>query len=239
MWTAVLVLAIVVNFEPTRIGLIALMLTRQQPLRQLLTFVLSGFTLSASVGLLALFVFHRGLFGPTNVDGSKIQIGIGVVVLLIAAILASNVPLGRFTRGPSGGANVADEEGSARAETTTTTMGRVSTRAKNLIHGESRWFSGFAGLGLAMPGVEYMALLALIISSNKPPAVQGLALFTFLILATAVSTIPLVSYLIAPDKTREKVQKFNDWIRSRRRRDVAALLAVVGGILIAAGIASL
>lgn len=239
MWTTVLVLAIAVNFEPTRIGLIALMLTRQQPLKQLLTFVLSGFTLSASVGVLALFVFHRGLFGPTNFNGSKIQIGIGVVVLLIAAILVSDVQLGRFTRGSLAADEVARGEGCENAEVSTTTTGRISTKARNILHGDSQLFSGFAGLGLAMPGLEYMALLALIISTDEPPLVQGLALFIFLILANAVSAIPLVSYLIAPDKTREKVQKFNSWIRRRRRRDVAALLAVVGSILIAAGVASL
>ncbi|WP_059019785.1 GAP family protein [Mycobacterium sp. M26] len=238
MWTTVLVLAIAVNFEPTRIGLIALMLTRRHPIRQLLIFLLSGFTLSASVGLLVLFVFHRGLFGPTNFDGSKIQIGIGVAVLLIAAILASNVPLGRFARNPLAPPDPAEDDGSADA-TATTTTGRVAIRAKNIIHGESHWFSSFAGLGLAMPGVEYMALLALIIASNEPPAIQGLALFVFLFLANAISAIPLVSYLIAPQRTAAWVQSFNAWIRARTRRQVSLVLGLVGAILLIAGIVSL
>ena len=239
MWTTVLVLAIAVNFEPTRIGLIALMLTRKHPIRQLLIFLLSGFTLSASVGLLVLFVFHRGLFGPTNFNGSKIQIGIGVAVLLIATILASNVPLGRFARNPLAPPELTEDGMPADEPAATTTTGRVATRAKNIIHGESHWFSSFAGLGLAMPGVEYMALLALIIASNEPPAIQGLALFVFLSLANAISAIPLVSYLIAPQKTAARVQAFNDWIRRRTRRQVAAVLGLVGAILVVAGIASL
>ncbi|WP_328355669.1 GAP family protein [Mycobacterium sp. NBC_00419] len=238
MWTTVLVLAIAVNFEPTRIGLIALMLTRKHPIRQLLIFLLSGVTLSASVGLLVLFVFHRGLFGPTNFDGSKIQIGIGAAVLLIAAIIGSNVPLGRFARNPLAPPELTAEDGSPADEPVTTT-GRVAIRAKNIIHGESHWFSSFAGLGLAMPGVEYMALLALIIASNEPPAIQALALFAFLILANAISSIPLVSYLIAPQKTAVRVQAFNEWIRRRTRRQVAAVLGLVGTILFIAGIASL
>lgn len=238
MWTTVLVLAIAVNFEPTRIGLIALMLTRKHPIRQLLIFLLSGFTLSASVGLLVLFVFHRGLFGPTNFDGSKIQIGIGVAVLLIAAVIASNVPLGRFARNPLAPPEPT-EDGTPADESATTTTGRVAIRAKNIIHGESHWFSSFAGLGLAMPGVEYMALLALIIASNEPPAIQALALFVFLLMANAISAIPLISYLIAPQKTATRVQAFNDWIRRRTRRQVAAVLGVVGAILLIAGIASL
>ncbi len=237
MWTTVLVLAIAVNFEPTRIGMIALMLTRRHPIRQLLIFMLSGVTLSASVGLLVLFVFHRGLFGPTNFNGSKIQIGIGIAVLVIAAILGSNIPLGRLARNPLVPPDPADGDGSADVPTTTT--GRVAIRAKNIIHGESHWFSSFAGLGLAMPGVEYMALLALIIASNEPPAMQALALFVFLFLANVISAVPLVSYLIAPQRTAARVQAFNTWIRARTRWQAALVLGVVGTILLVAGIASL
>jgi antibiotic biosynthesis monooxygenase (ABM) superfamily enzyme len=90
-----------------------------------------------------------------------------------------------------------------------------------------------------MPGVEYMALLALIIASNEPPAMQALALFVFLLLANAVSAVPLVSYLIAPQRTAARVQAFNTWIRARTRRQAALVLGVVGTILLVAGIASL
>jgi len=51
--------------------------------------------------------------------------------------------------------------------------------------------------------------------------------------------VPLLAYLIAPDRTRARMAATHTWIRSRRRQEVAALLASVGCILLAVGIAGL
>ena len=101
MWTSVLVLAMAVNFEPIRIGLITLMLSGPRPMLQLLAFITGSFAMSISVGFPVLFVFHHGLFGVTNTDGSKAQIVIGVLILLIAVLLTTNFPAGRFARRPT------------------------------------------------------------------------------------------------------------------------------------------
>jgi hypothetical protein len=46
----------------------------------------------------------------------------------------------------------------------------------------------------------------------------------------------LISFLVAPTKTRVWVQRFNDWIRTRTRRHAGAFVAVVGLILIGVGL---
>ena len=51
--------------------------------------------------------------------------------------------------------------------------------------------------------------------------------------------LPLVCYLVAPDRTRATLSALQDWVRTRRRRDVAILLAAVGCVLIGAGLAGL
>src|ERR1700758_2384474 len=91
MWTSVLVLATAMNFQPIRVGLIALMLSKPRPAAQLLAFIAGSFAMATSVGLPVLFVFHRGVFGASKTDGAKAQIVIGVLILLIAVLLATNV----------------------------------------------------------------------------------------------------------------------------------------------------
>jgi Sap, sulfolipid-1-addressing protein len=51
--------------------------------------------------------------------------------------------------------------------------------------------------------------------------------------------IPLLAYLLAPKTTRTSMIALHDWIRSRRRVEVASLLATVGGVLLAVGMAGL
>ena len=84
-----------------------------------------------------------------------------------------------------------------------------------------------------------MAALAVILASGAAPATQAVALLMFNVVAFALVEIPLVSYLVAPDKTRTSMAALHDWIRSRPRRHVAALLAAVGCVMLAFGLTGL
>jgi Sap, sulfolipid-1-addressing protein len=231
MWTSVLVLAMAVNFEPIRIGLIALMLSGARPMLQLLAFIIGSFAMSISVGFPVLFVFHHGLFGVTNTDGSKAQIVIGVLILLIAVLLTTNFPAGRFARRPT-----TPLETTAMEQMPTK---KLSARARSLLRGGSPWLSGVMGMSAALPSVDYMALLVLIAASGATPVTQAGALLTFIVVANTLAAIPLGSYLIAPAKTGALLGRFHHWIRARRRRDFAALLAMAGCIVLALGITGL
>jgi hypothetical protein len=57
--------------------------------------------------------------------------------------------------------------------------------------------------------------------------------------AFALVEIPLLAYLLAPQATRTTMAALHDWIRSRRRVEVATLLTAVGCVLLAVGVAGL
>jgi hypothetical protein len=97
------------------------------------------------------------------------------------------------------------------------------------------WVAAVAGLGIALPSVDYLAALAVILASGTTAMTRVGALLAFNVVAFALVEIPLAAYLVAPEKTRASMTALNDWIRSRRRREVAALLAGVGCVLIVIG----
>jgi hypothetical protein len=233
MWTTVLVLAIAVNFEPTRIGLITVTLSRPRPLLQLLAFLCGSFAMTTSVGLLVLFVFHHGLFGEANFNGAVIQIAIGVLALTGAALLATNV--GRCSRKPVKGAVSDDPSWVALQPAALRRLDRLSTRGRNLLQGGSPWFSGAMGVGIALPSIDYMALLVLIAASGAAPMAQVSALLTFIIVGDTVVAVPVVGYLVAPEQTRVLVERLHVWVRARRRRDFAVILAIAGCLMVVVG----
>ena len=96
-----------------------------------------------------------------------------------------------------------------------------------------------AGMGIALPSVDYLAALAVILASGAAAMAQVGALLMFNVVAFSLVQIPLVAYLLAPDKTRASMGALNDWIRSRRRAEVATLLAGVGCVLLAVGLTNL
>jgi hypothetical protein len=115
----------------------------------------------------------------------------------------------------------------------------LATRARQLLDGRSLWTAGVAGLGIALPSVDYLAVLALIVASGSAAAVQVGALLLFNVVAFGFVEIPLICYLVAPDRTRATLAALQDWLRSRGRRAVTVLLATVGCLLLGAGLAGL
>lgn len=117
--------------------------------------------------------------------------------------------------------------------------GPLATRVRQLINGRSLWTAGVAGLGIALPSVDYLAVLAVIAASGTAASTQVGTLLLFQVVAFAPVEIPLISYLIAPDRTRATLSALSEWLRTRRRREVSILLAVVGCVLLGAGLAGL
>ncbi|OBA76300.1 hypothetical protein A5641_22375 [Mycobacterium sp. 1554424.7] len=216
MWITILVMAVAVSLEPFRVGMTVLMLNRPRPMLQLLAFLCGGFAMGMSVGLVVLFILRHRLLWSTYFTLPRVQIVIGALALLIAAAVAMRPAV---TRAPG-------------AE-------KLLARAQQLMTGRSLWVAAVAGLGIALPSVDYLAALAVILASGAAAMTQVGALLVFNAMAFAIVEIPLLAYLLAPEATRTSMAALHDWIRSRRRVEVATLLAGVGCVLLVIGVAGL
>lgn len=225
MWIPLLAMAIAVSLEPFRIGMTVLMLNRPRPLLQLVAFLTGGYAMGLTVGVLVLFLLRPAL-GSTDFTLPRVQIAVGAVVLVYAAVVATGVFGSK--RDPDRPVGVAGRVFTA-----------VAGRARQLLSGRSLWTAGVAGLGIALPSVDYLAALALIAASGAATAVQLGALLVFNVVAFALVQTPLLCYLVAPDRTRAALEALYAWLRAQGRRGVALLLAVVGCVLLGVGWAGL
>jgi hypothetical protein len=212
MILTVLLMAFAVSLEPFRIGMTVLMLNRPKPALQLLAFLLGGFAMGTTVGLVVLFVFRRILLGSTYFTLPRVQIVIGLLFLMVAVIVAADVP--------------------RRLGLRTSTF---ATPAQRLMRGNSLSVAGIAGLSIALPSVDYLAALAVILASGAAALTQVAALLMFNAVAFALVEIPLLAYVLAPKETASAMAALHNWIRSRRRYEVAILLATVGGVFLVIG----
>ncbi|MGV0582871.1 GAP family protein [Mycobacteroides chelonae] len=217
MWITLLVMALAVSFEPFRLGMTVLMLNRPRPQLQLLAFLCGGFVMGTTVGLVVLFTFRHVSTGSAQFTLPRVQIGIGLAALLVAALLASRV------RGPSSNAQ----------------LDKVTGRIQSIATGGSLWVALVAGLGIALPSVDFLAALAVIVASGTPAATQVTALLMFNIIAFALIEVPLLAHVVAPERTAEVMARLNSWIQSNRRRNIALVLAVVGCVLLTVGLAAI
>lgn len=213
MWITLLVMAVAISLEPFRIGMSVLMLNRPRPHLQLAAFLTGGLLMGLAVGLVVLFAIGSHLATSTHFTLPRTQIVIGTLALVTAAILAAR----RGNPGPR----------------------TPPAWLQRLLDGRSLWVAGFAGLGIALPSIDYLAALTLIAASGATAASRLGALLTFNVVAFALVEIPLLAYLLAPERTYAAMTGLHERIRSRRRREVAALLAVVGAVLLLVGVTGL
>src|ERR1700733_15164295 len=147
MLFTILVMATAVSLEPFRIGMTVLMLNRPRPLLQLLVFLCGGFAMGMAVGVTVLFVFRRILLGSAYFTLPRVQILIGTLALFAAAVLAAKVWADRLRRRDA--SHVPPDDG----------PGQLLTWTRRLLQGDSLWIAGMAGLGIALPSVDYLAAL--------------------------------------------------------------------------------
>lgn len=214
MLITVLVMAVAVSVEPFRIGMTVVMLNRPRPAQQLLAFLSGGFAMGMTVGLVVLFLLRRALTASTYFTVPKVQILIGILALAVAVAVAVDLP-GRL--------------GAHRA--------RLAAPGQRFLRGHSLSVAGIAGLSIALPSVDYLAALALILASRAAPMTQVAMLLMFNVVAFALVELPLLAYSLAPGPTARSMKALHNWIRSRRRREVALLLCLAGGLFLAAGAA--
>lgn len=231
MWATLLLMAIAVSLEPVRIGLTVLMLNRPRPVHQLLAFLCGGFLMGLVVGGTALLVLDAAPLAAGTLTVPRMQIGIGILALVAAALVAANVGSRRAQKAEP----APEESGSGQVAIAAPRVG-LRDRIRAVMQGNSLWVAGVSGLGIALPSVDYLAALAVIHASGVAPGTQVGAVIAFNLVAFALVEIPLLSYLIAPQRTLVWMTRVHTWIRSCTRRDVAMILTAAGALFITIGL---
>jgi len=236
MWTTVMLLAIAVNFEPTRIGLLPLLLARKRPLMQLAAYLVGSFTVSLGFGLLVLFVFHSNPFGASSSSGGKAQIVVGILAVLVAAALVTRSIRARRNSAAEREIVHSEQQLIATSDAKPRAIDKFNQSVRNVLKkGDSPWLSGLIGAGVGLPSVDYLAVLLIIATSGASQIEQVAALIASSFVSSLVVIAPLIGYLIAPAKTLDAIARFGAWTRSRSQIEYAALLAFAGAMLIGIG----
>lgn len=262
MWGPLLGLALLITLNPVRIGIILLVVSRPRPVPNLLVYWLGCLTASVVYLLIPLAVLHvtpafaaftKDLTTPGTVAHSvmgNIEIGIGVLALSIAALMAVRFsvrerapvlaaagdtatlepdpnPPTAISRLLSGAPDGATDGGSA----TRRPLGRIRDAWAN----GSLWVTLVIGVAMA-PSLEVLLLvLAIILAAGAATGTQVIAAIAFVVVTLAVEEVILASYLVTPGTTQALVQRLHDWGRAHQRKILVAVVAVMGVSLTAHG----
>jgi hypothetical protein len=238
-------MAFVVSVDPAQVGAVAYILSRPTAMRLLIAYFIGGFGVSLIAGGVLLFILGAAGFGNGSSIPPEIEIAVGALALLVAALVGSGVA-GRLrdrTRSRRGSDQRADTSavlGDDRPSLEKLPgFGKLPHRLQDALHNESPWIAWIYGVAFGMPSAYYLAAIAAILKSGVGTSAQISALLVFNLVAFATAEIPLVSFAIVPEATRARLDQFYSWTSTHQRLVVTILASIVGVYLVLRGISTL
>jgi hypothetical protein len=243
MWGTVLLMAVVVAIDPAQVGGVAYILSRRSAMRLLVAYFIGGFGVSLLAGVVVVFVLDGVGVGQGSSIPPEIEIAVGALALVVAAVVGSGVAgrLGDRRSWRRAGDQPADGSASPRRPSLEKLPGfdKLPHRLRDALQNDSPWLAWAYGVAFGMPSAYYLAAIAAILKSGVGTSAQIAALLVFSLVAFAVAEIPLVSFAVAPEATSERIDQLYTWVSTHQRLVVATLASIVGVYLIIMGISKL
>lgn len=250
LWNSVLFLGFGMALDPLRLGLVAVVLSRQRPMLNLFAFWLGGMIAGIGIGMAVLVVMRDTAMAALRsaaavvadvrssivfFEGGHLKVTLGAIALVSLVVLLAR-ERARMLRpvaavsGYSGGTGIAVQPRTRRL------FARLAAVHQNMLNRGFFWPAFLVGLGSATPPVETLMLLTIIMASGAAIGTQFSAFLVYTVMVLAVIEIPLVCYLGAPEKTQAVMVQVQNWLRVRRARISQAALGVSGVVLMVQGV---
>jgi Sap, sulfolipid-1-addressing protein len=217
--------SLVAAANATLLAAVTVMLFLQSPKRLLIGFLLGGLFVSLTIGFVIVFAVHQS--GATSTSQNSISpamdIAFGLILLVAAYVLRSERMELRRERKKKEKEGV--EQGPSKVERV---LGRGSARVTFLV-----------GMVLTLPGVAYLAALHELDDLNYGTIPTILVILGFNAMLLMLLEIPLVGYVLEPERTVVAVQDFRAWLTRNGLRAGIYVAAGLGVILIVRGVIEL
>jgi len=212
---------------------VIIILTRPQPVRLLLAFLIGGMATSIVVGFVLLKLID-GTGIATGSTGRSVGPGIDIAVGLASLALAWVAATGREL--PFAERRAARKR---KREQKKALEEPKDPWTKRILGRDSLWLAFALGIVLDLPSVWYLAALKDIAEGNHGVTLELGQILIFNLIMFALIEVPLICYLLAPERSAAAVDRFAAWGHANARRIGAWVAGVIGVYLVISGIVDL
>jgi hypothetical protein len=224
----ILVLALGAAFYPTLLAIVLVVLTRPRPARLLGAYLAGGMLAGLGIGFLLVFVLKdAGVNSPEDNKSTAAAIA-NILVGALSLGLAVLLHTGRDPRPAR----------LKRKLPAASDPGKKSWTQRAIGHDSLAVAFGL-GVVLDLPSVWYLIALKDIATGGYGPTEEALLIIGFNLIMFAVIEVPLIAYLLTPDRAAATVGRINAWIHWHARLLTELVAAAIGVYLLARGVAAL
>jgi hypothetical protein len=217
----VLIFALLAAWNPLLLAIVPVMLVSAHPKRLMVGYLLGGYTVSITLGLI--FVFAAG--GSSAASTTKqtvnpaVELALGILVLLIAVGLT--IGLDTRLRRSKGDKEVKD---------------KGPPRWRRALDKGSVPLAFAVGAVFTLPGGRYIVALQGIHELQLAVGSTIAAVVVVNLILLALVELPLLSYVVAEDWTPTAVDRARAWFSRNGRRVVIVAAAFIGTVLFVRGL---
>ena len=227
---------------PQLLAIVVLILTRPEPRRLLWACWFGAFSMSVGCGLAVLLLFRdrESVVGSTaHRLGAAPFIIVGAIGILLAALIASErgrAQLGSRVpriRRRSRQSEPADQPGRGRSA-----AGWKTSATGALARGSVLVTLG-VGAVLGVPGPFDVLALGRVVRAGYALVPSILIIVVFNLIKLILIELPILSYAVDPGETAARVDRFSSWIKANQMNVIAAVIGMIGVLLIVRGVSRL
>ena len=233
----IFLLALAAAFYPQLLAVVVVILTRPNPKPLLWACYLGSLLVSVGAGIAILAIFRsRGSFAGASSHrlSPATYLTVGAIAVAVAIFVASSrgreligreVPVVRSRK--------------KRNPQRSTIVARMKSRAELALRDGSLAVAGVVGALLALPGPFDLLALGHLARGAYTAIVAGALVVAFALIKFVLIELPIASYALDPDGTAARVDRFSAWMQANKIAVVAAVVAVIGLVLIGRGISAI
>jgi hypothetical protein len=215
-----------------------IILTRPNPQPLLWGCYVASLFVNVAAGVAIFAVFQsRGSFAGTSSNrlGPGAYLVVGVIAVAVAVLVARR-----------GGRAAHDDREArpprrspSRARPHSATVARTRARAERSLSEGSLVVACLVGGLLGIPGPFDLLALGHLARNGYGFVAAGGAMIVFALIKFVLIEVPIAGFIIDPDGTAHRVSRFSGWMHANKVMAVAAIVGLVGIVLIARGISGL
>jgi hypothetical protein len=225
----ILLLAFSAALNPTLLAATTVMLLLPRPRNLMLGYLLGAMMTSISLGLVIVFSLEDSGAVKVAKDtlGPAADIALGAIFLIVAQALS------------------AERDAILRERRERRKVAKGKAKRK----GPPRWQLALSrgtprttfviGALLTLPGASYLVALTRLAKDDLGTPESVLVVVGFNLIMLALLELPLLSYLLQPDATPGRVERFKAWLRRDGRRIAIRIVTVAGALLVVRGVITL
>jgi Sap, sulfolipid-1-addressing protein len=222
----VFVLAVISSLDAGLIAAAVVLLGRPRPASNLRAYLVGAMGFSTAFGVVILLALHGSgaLRHPSERTSAIVEVAAGGLLITVAALVFS----GRAAQWHPRRRRQPDDN-----------RGHRRSLEERVLGHDSLWIAWAAGALYSAPGAYYLAGLALLAKLDRPAPINVVAIVAFNLIMFTFIELPLLGFLLAPDKTRRLAQQLSRWMTRHKRTLVGVAAGAGGAYLLVSGLSGL